>query len=103
MASVPAWRDSSPFKIEFFSDASGKPRRHRARYYTTSEGMVQAGKRWEGKGSDYWCRYWNGLNTWVSATRRNKPEQPATMPMVLTRVAELAAAERNKRNKEKRS
>jgi hypothetical protein len=102
MASVPAWRDSSPFKIEFFSDAGGKPRRHRARYYTTSEGMVRAGRRWEDRGSDYWCRYWNGLNTWVSVSRSSKPQLPIPIPRVLIRAVELASAIRIKRSKEKR-
>lgn len=65
---------SSGFKVEFFSDVSGKPRRARARHYSTGEGMLRAGARWELKGSDYHCRYWNGLNTWVSATRQKAAE-----------------------------
>ena len=54
------------FQVEFWTTASGKNRKHRKRYYTTVDGMVRAGSRWEARGSDYWCRYWNGLNTWVS-------------------------------------
>jgi hypothetical protein len=68
---MPSKRFAKPteFKVEFWTCASGKDRKHRNRYYTSAEGMIRAGARWEAKGGDYWCRYWNGLNTWVSATR----------------------------------
>lgn len=79
------------FKVEFWTRASGKDRKHRHRYYPKVEGMLRAGARWEAKGSDYWCRYWNGLNTWVSATRgKLDPTHPTTMPETLGRAAELA-------------
>lgn len=61
------------FQVEFWTAASGKDRKHRKRYYTTAEGMIRAGARWEAKGRDYWCRYWNDLNTWESATRPKLP------------------------------
>src|SRR5687767_4139230 len=87
-------RFSSPteFKVEFWTRASGKDRKHRNRYYATAEGMLRAGVRWEAKGSDYWCRYWNGLNTWISATRgKLDPTHPRTMPETLGRASELAS------------
>lgn len=69
---MPSQRFAKPtgFKVEFWTAASGTDRKHRNRYYTSAEGMLRAGARWEAKGRDYWCRYWNGLNTWTSATRR---------------------------------
>lgn len=57
------------FKVEFWTAASGRDRKHRSRYYATTEGMLRAGARWEAKGRDHWCRYWNGSKTWLSATR----------------------------------
>lgn len=81
----------TPYKVEFWTCASGKDRKHRNRYYKNVEGLLRAGARWEAKGSDYWCRYWNGLNTWVSATKGNlDPTHPRTMPETLGRAAELA-------------
>lgn len=72
---------STQFKVEFWTDASGKSRRHRARCYNTCEGMIRAGARWEARGRDYWCRYWNGLNTWLSSTRRSATDpQPKVRP-----------------------
>ncbi len=59
----------TPFKVEFWTAASGKDRKHRHRYYQSQKSMVIAGARWEAKGSDYWCRYWVDLDTWVSHTR----------------------------------
>lgn len=59
----------TPFKVEFWTKASGRDRKHRQRYYRSVKGMVEAGGRWESRGSDFWCRYWNGLNTWVSISR----------------------------------
>lgn len=68
---MPSKRFAHPtgFKVEFWTRASGHDRKHRSRYYKSTESMIRAGARWESKGSDYWCRYWNGLNTWLSATR----------------------------------
>ena len=77
---MPSKRFAKPteFKVEFWTAASGKDRKHRNRFYTSAEGMIRAGARWEAKGGDYWCRYWNGLNTWVSATRSKlAPSHPA--------------------------
>lgn len=67
---------ATEFKVEFWTEASGKPRRHRSRYYTTAEGMIRAGARWEARGSDYYCRYWNGLATWQSSTRNMLQTEP---------------------------
>lgn len=79
------------FKVEFWTCASGKDRKHRHRYYKSSEGMIRAGARWEAKGGDYWCRYWNGLSTWLSATKSKlAPSHPAVQPEVLGRASELA-------------
>lgn len=63
------YQKPTEFKVEFWTRASGVDRKHRHRYYTSAESMLRAGVRWEAKGSDYWCRYHNGLNTWVSATK----------------------------------
>lgn len=69
------------YKVEFWTRASGKNRKHRCRYYSMAEGMLRAGARWEAKGSDYWCRYWNGLSTWISAPKSQlstiTPPRPA--------------------------
>ncbi len=87
-------RFASPtgFQVEFWTAASGKDRKHRKRYYTTAGGMIRAGARWEAKGGDYWCRYWNGLNTWVSATRSklapSHPDAPKTPAVVVPLAAE---------------
>jgi hypothetical protein len=91
---MPSKRFSKPteFKVEFWTCASGKDRKHRNRFYATAEGMIRAGARWEAKGGDYWCRYWNGLSTWVSATRgKLDPAAPRTMPETLGRASELAS------------
>lgn len=85
------YQQPTEYKVEFWTCASGKDCKHRNRYYTTPEGMIRAGARWEAKGGDYWCRYWNGLNTWVSATRSKfDPSHPTTMPETLGRASELA-------------
>lgn len=79
------------YKVEFWTCASGVDRKHRNRYYTTPEGLLRAGARWEAKGQDYWCRYWSGLNTWVSASKgKLDPLNPRTMPETLGRASELA-------------
>lgn len=96
---MPSKRFSKPteFKVEFWTAASGKDRKHRNRYYTTAEGMIRAGARWEAKGGDYWCRYWNGLNTWLSATRSKlAPSHPAAEP---ARVVVPLAEERARRGR----
>lgn len=83
------------FKVEFWTRASGQDRKHRNRFYTTAEGMLRAGVRWENKGQDYWCRYWNGLNTWVSAGR-TKTAAPVLEP---ARVVVPLAPERVRRRR----
>lgn len=83
------------FQVEFWTAASGKDRKHRKRYYTTAEGMLRAGARWEAKGRDYWCRYWNGLNTWVSAGR-TKTAAPVLEP---ASVVVPLASERTRRRR----
>lgn len=71
------YQQPTEFKVEFWTRASGTDRKHRHRYYAAVEGMLRAGARWEAKGSDYWCRYWNGLNTWITAARETLPGKPA--------------------------
>lgn len=93
---MPSKRFATPteYKVEFWLDHTGRGdnRKHRNRYYSTEEGMLRAGARWEAKGRDYWCRYWNGLKTWVSAVRgKLDPLHPTTMPETLGRASELAA------------
>ncbi len=78
------------FQVEFWTCASGKDRKHRRRYYTTAEGMLRAGARWEAKGGDYWCRYWNGLNTWVSASKGRLSPSPSAVPPTPAVVVPLA-------------
>lgn len=65
------------FQVEFWTAATGEPRRHRKRYYPSAENMLRAGARWEAKGSEYSCRYWNGLNTWTTAPRARVDAEPA--------------------------
>lgn len=85
------------FKVEFWTCASGKDRKHRNRYYTTVEGMIRAGARWEAKGSDYWCRYWNGLRMWLSATRSQAFPGPIEDDPAPGRVVVPLEAERIRR------
>lgn len=86
------YQQPTEFKVEFWTAASGQDRKHRNRYYKSAEGMIRAGARWEAKGGDYWCRYWNGLSTWVSAIRgKLDPAAPRTMPETLGRASELAS------------
>lgn len=91
---MPSKRFAKPteFKVEFWLDHSGQgdERKHRHRYYTSAENMLRAGARWEAKGRDYWCRYWNGLSTWCSASRGKIDPSPRTMPETLGRATELA-------------
>lgn len=61
------------YKVEFWTGAPGEGYKHRNRYYKNEESMIKAGARWEARGADYQCRYWNGLNTWVSAPPRTTP------------------------------
>lgn len=89
---MPSKRYQQPteYKVEFWTDID-KPRKRRHRYYSTPEGMLRAGARWEAKGRDYWCRYWHGLSTWLSATRTKlDPSHPALLPETLGRASELA-------------
>lgn len=91
---MPSKRRQRPteYKVEFWTGSSGQPRKNRHRYYTTPESMLRAGARWEAKGGDYWCRYWNGLNTWLSATKgKLDPAEPRTMPETRGRASELAS------------
>lgn len=60
------------FKLEFWSRISGKDRKHRTRYYKSVPSMRAAGARWEARDPEYWCRYWNGLFTWVSEKRKEQ-------------------------------
>lgn len=85
------FQNPTPFKVEFWLDHTGRgdDRKHRNRFYSSVEGMLRAGARWEAKGRDYWCRYWNGLHTWQSASRTKTG--PAHMPEVLGRASELAS------------
>lgn len=70
---MPSKRYQQPtnWKLEFWTCASGQPRKHRHRYYTTSIGMLKAGARWEARGQDYWCRYWNGTTSYQSDSRNS--------------------------------
>lgn len=78
------------WKLEFWTCAGGQPRKHRQRYYSTSIGMLKAGARWEARGQDYWCRYWNGPTSHLSNSRPPVDgSQPALLPETLKRSSEL--------------
>jgi hypothetical protein len=78
------------YKIEFWTRASGRDRKCRSRFYGSAEAQIRAGARWESKGSDYWCRYWSGVRTWISVSRVDlAPALP--LPEVLGRASELAS------------